>query len=902
MTSMASIEAELNEFAAAKSGPDLVPGSVPKLLAAQDELDRLGEVLADVVVGLRAVPASSTWTGPAAEAFSAHQQAVAAIVDRWTVARATVRAVLEHHQNALTIGQNNAQAALDAWRTARASAAESVRWSMPSSAEASNAGILRLSTDARLDTVKRRAVQMLRDARADVAKAGDEAARQVTAAIKELRNAQLPRLQALVDARSAQADSTRTPSAVNGWSGRTAVVRAPTKGIHDSLSRIAERTLGDARRWPEIYRLNVNQHVAPHAVLHDPNLIQPGWALRLPDNVPPHHPGATSNPSPSPVTPHNATHPGPASHEHAEPSPTHHAPEPPPDHVPRWASHTAPRVRFTSGGGVSLGEGVLLGGGAVAVLAGIAVAVGSRRSVSGRKLEGAVGPVIRQLAELSPADPSDPVSAGQLAFGSLDESTALVDIAGALGLGMVGPGAARAARAALVGVLTTDPGAQALITREAVSTALPELIQADSTGRVATADSLAAALDRLETAILTRTRQTEDPSCELTPLLFITLAPADSHRLQAVADLAVGLNIMVIVLGEWPSGVTCHVAADGVIETVTGERGPGWVDGLTGVTAFGVDDATTAVLLELLRWPTHEADQTTAAVRTSSPEPDSTVCRPGEIAQRLTPPTEIPDPDRTEQTVELKVLGRLLLIHHAESGLTDITAALTPKQRQVLIFLAVHRDGVQREALAAALWPDARRDRPYNALHTTLSQMRRVVREATNGEIVDLTMHRDGRYALDEAIAVDLWEVQQDLDEHRRIAREPDRRRILDRLLSTYRGDIAEEVPETWIEAPREAVRRELLNALADDVARLRPDDPDRAVGLLEQARRLDPLNEAIYRDIMRLQAKLGRYQAISQTLMLLRAALAEVDARPSDGTVALAEALLGRESTADDR
>ncbi|RBJ11106.1 hypothetical protein DRA43_01295 [Micromonospora provocatoris] len=51
----------------------------------------------------------------------------------------------------------------------------------------------------------------------------------------------------------------------------------------DSLCEIAARTLGDADRWPEIFALNRGARF-PHVggVLRNPDLIYPGWVLRLP--------------------------------------------------------------------------------------------------------------------------------------------------------------------------------------------------------------------------------------------------------------------------------------------------------------------------------------------------------------------------------------------------------------------------------------------------------------------------------------------------------------------------------------------------------------------------------------------------------------------------------------------
>ncbi|MEU0962616.1 BTAD domain-containing putative transcriptional regulator [Micromonospora aurantiaca] len=54
----------------------------------------------------------------------------------------------------------------------------------------------------------------------------------------------------------------------------------------DSLCGIAARTLGDADRWPEIFALNRGARF-PHVggALRNPDLIYPGWVLRLPTDA-----------------------------------------------------------------------------------------------------------------------------------------------------------------------------------------------------------------------------------------------------------------------------------------------------------------------------------------------------------------------------------------------------------------------------------------------------------------------------------------------------------------------------------------------------------------------------------------------------------------------------------------
>ncbi|MEV0811522.1 LysM peptidoglycan-binding domain-containing protein, partial [Micromonospora sp. NPDC050200] len=74
-------------------------------------------------------------------------------------------------------------------------------------------------------------------------------------------------------------------------------VDLPTHTVRrgDSLSSIAAKRLGDDHRWPDIYALNRGSRFSQGGTLRDPDLIHPGWKLRLPaDAAPP----ARSHPRP----------------------------------------------------------------------------------------------------------------------------------------------------------------------------------------------------------------------------------------------------------------------------------------------------------------------------------------------------------------------------------------------------------------------------------------------------------------------------------------------------------------------------------------------------------------------------------------------------------------------------
>jgi DNA-binding SARP family transcriptional activator len=258
--------------------------------------------------------------------------------------------------------------------------------------------------------------------------------------------------------------------------------------------------------------------------------------------------------------------------------------------------------------------------------------------------------------------------------------------------------------------------------------------------------------------------------------------------------------------------------------------------------------------------------------------------------------------------IGLAVLGPVRLHWHPGTASDpagnsqEITAAVGPRQRELLVFLAVHRDGVTRDTLVAALWPDGRPDRPTNALNAILGRLRRALATATGGAVSDILIAGDGRYHLDPALVeVDLWHFADAVTAQRAATTEADRIAAYRRVVAAYDGKLAEGTNAEWLEAEADATRRDALDAVAALARAMVQHDPAQTLELLETARTRDPYNELLYRDIMRLQDRLGRHDAIGRTLTQLTKRLAEINDTPSHHAVELATRLQARHATAAD-
>lgn len=204
--------------------------------------------------------------------------------------------------------------------------------------------------------------------------------------------------------------------------------------------------------------------------------------------------------------------------------------------------------------------------------------------------------------------------------------------------------------------------------------------------------------------------------------------------------------------------------------------------------------------------------------------------------------------------------------------------------RELLAYLAAHPGGATRDTIIEAIWPDSGADRPDTAFHTTLSRLRKRLRDTTGTNTTsDIIIATDGRWHLNRAhVTVDYWTF---LETH---PRNPDptlRRHDHHIAIHLYQGPFAADLTGEWTHTIREATRRRYLEAINDLAETEITTNPDLALDLLERARNLEPLNEAIYRNIIRIHLDAQRSDAAERTYELLRTHLDTIDAAPEPET-----------------
>lgn len=384
------------------------------------------------------------------------------------------------------------------------------------------------------------------------------------------------------------------------------------------------------------------------------------------------------------------------------------------------------------------------------------------------------------------------------------------------GIRLAGDGADHAARGLLITRLLTalrDPTdtIPVIVTSNALTRLLPSVAET-----AATIPGLHV-IDTLEraTALLpaSSTSATVDSG---TPSLVLTADPA-----TAAPPNLPGARLVTLDAGA--SLPTWRVDRHGhTVDHQTGQPRP----------RMCVLDSTAATdLLAVLAQPTTAAPDT-AASAPARPINRAQATIPRQ-ASRISPPTPRRPTEAAATAVQLRVLGRPALLIDSEEAAIRRSAAL-----QILVFLAVHPDGATTTQLVHALWPGLPAHTVTGRLYTTLSDLRSTIRATSAEQVV---VHTEDRYRLDPRTDVDLWRLQAAAHQ----SATTDAPGSWQAVIDAYTGDLAAGHTWPWIDPPREATRRLVLDA--HTTAAAAQTDPHERLRLLQAAIRIDPYNQQLH-------------------------------------------------------
>jgi DNA-binding SARP family transcriptional activator len=722
-----------------------------------------------------------------------------------------------------------------------------------------------------------------------------------------------------------------SPSPHVGYHG----LRARTFEVHlvvagENLWDIAERHLGDAQLWPEIYALNQDRPQPDGQQLTNPRLILPGWLLLIPAPGQPSRVGGL--PAPAPGHPSGKPTVTPTAHPPASSAPRPSATAPPatgPSHslvpaapAPGPASRAEPHPK----GGARLPSGEIIGYTLVALAGGAAVTVARlclRRTRQPAPVPGTApeypppGPAIRaarhaHLISGALGDDHDgqadvtgfpaPAPVGHVPLRAGESALAVsaavrrgreiaLDLASAPGFGFTGPGGDAAIRAMAVTILAqrTRDQPQVLVCGPSAARLLAGTLDAIPDGVPGLA--VAAALDALaalEAELIRRHRILQAagtdsiggyrairPDDDLPVITAIAVNGPHTARLAGILHTGAQLGITGIISGPWPGGATCEVAADGRVLAATGSA-----RALSGARMFQLPASAAAEILQTL------------ATAAGAPGPPAAA-----TPQRPIPaPPQARDQDQTggAHLAELSVLGPFQLA----SGGTPITRGMRRKAAELLAYLAVYPGGATTPVLLEALWPGMPPERAGPILHAATTNIRGLLRNAARAPESAFVVRVGDHLRIDaRLIGCDLWRFRTALANAASADSDQDRIAALEEATRLWRGDLADGIDAVWIEEHRETLRRDAADALARLAELYEQDNPERALMVLDRAITVDRYQEELYRRIMTAQAALGRPDAARRTYQLLESRLAELDAEPDEQTAQLLHQITTRQA-----
>ncbi len=209
------------------------------------------------------------------------------------------------------------------------------------------------------------------------------------------------------------------------------------------------------------------------------------------------------------------------------------------------------------------------------------------------------------------------------------------------------------------------------------------------------------------------------------------------------------------------------------------------------------------------------------------------------------------------------------------------------KPKEALVFLLLHPDGVTRDRLGEALWPDSPPGRMKNSFHVALHHLRKSL-----GQPEWIVLEGD-RYRLAPRVQsrLDATVFEQSVKEAR------DDADHLRAALALWRGELLEgETPGHWVDEHRDRLRRLHVEAWMALGSRLERDEQaEEAAECYRRALLVDDLREDAHRRLMATWAAAGqRVRALQHYEGLFELLRSELRASPEPATIALYDSLRG--------
>lgn len=237
--------------------------------------------------------------------------------------------------------------------------------------------------------------------------------------------------------------------------------------------------------------------------------------------------------------------------------------------------------------------------------------------------------------------------------------------------------------------------------------------------------------------------------------------------------------------------------------------------------------------------------------------------------------------------LETRAFGNLVMFTAGR----EVVKGLRTISRELLAYLVANPQGVNKERVLEDLWPDKKLSGAMKDLDWALYHLRQ--RSLIGRDSIELIYEN---YRLNPKYWwTDVSAFLSLIDRADRAGDARESMNLLSEAVGLYRGPFCDDCYFDWLEPFRDRHRVMAVRASAK-LANLMMEfgDADQALSVLDEAIKIDPVNEDLYRRAIAIEGRLGRRESVIQRFNVLEAVLQdELDVDPSEQTAALLRSVL---------